>query len=89
MNRLIAPLVLLLFIIGCGSRRPEAEIERGRQAVAAALDNWKANEPAAKLKTLTDPVDFTEELRATYSLRSTRSERSMARTRMSSDTRSP
>jgi hypothetical protein len=68
MNRLAALLVLLLVAPGCGSRRPEAEVERGRRAVAAALDNWKANEPVAKLKSLADPVDFAEELRATHSL---------------------
>ena len=68
MNRLIAPLVLLLFASGCGSRRPEAEVERGRQAVVAALDNWKANEPPARLKSLADPVEFAEDFRATHSL---------------------
>ena len=61
-------LVGLFFVTGCGSRRPAADVERGRQAVAAALDGWKANDPPAKLKALPDPVDFTEELRLTHAL---------------------
>ncbi len=44
------------------------DIERGRAAVVAALDSWQAGEPAAKLKTLPDPVEFPEELRATHTL---------------------
>ena len=61
-------LVVLSPLIGCGSRRPESEIERGRAAVAAALDAWKANDPPAKLKALPEPVEFAEELRAQYAL---------------------
>jgi hypothetical protein len=68
MTRVSVVLVVLLFAVGCGARRPESDIARGRQAVVAALDGWKANEPAAKLKSLPDPVDFTEELRATHAL---------------------
>jgi hypothetical protein len=59
---------LAVAAVGCGSSRPQAEIDRGRQAVVAVLDNWKTNEPPAKLKTLPDPVSFTEELRATHKL---------------------
>lgn len=55
-------------VAGCRSGRPEAEVERGRKAVAAALDSWKAGEPPAKLKALPDPVDFVEELRTTHTL---------------------
>ena len=55
-------------LVGCGSRRPEADVERGRAAVVAALDSWKANEPPAKLKALPEPVEFAEELRGTYAL---------------------
>ncbi|HET6574668.1 MAG TPA: hypothetical protein VFG68_13760 [Fimbriiglobus sp.] len=54
--------------VGCGSSRPQADLDRGRQAVTAALDNWKANEPPAKLKSLPDPVEFSDELRATHKL---------------------
>lgn len=60
--------VVLAAAAGCGTGRPQADIDRGRQAVAAALDNWKANEPPAKLKSLPDPVNFTEELRVTQAL---------------------
>ena len=59
---------ILVCVSGCGSRRPEAEIERGRQAVVAALDGWKGNEPAAKLKSLPDPVEFSDELRGNFAL---------------------
>lgn len=60
--------VVVTVAVGCSSARPQADIDRGRAAVTACLDNWKANEPAAKLKALADPVDFTEELRATHTL---------------------
>jgi len=59
---------VVLLAAGCGARRPEAEVERGRSAVTAALDAWKANDPPGKLKSLPDPVDFTEELRTTHAL---------------------
>ena len=58
----------MLAVTGCGDRRPAADLERGRVAVAAALDSWKANEPAAKLKALPDPVEFPEDLRANFTL---------------------
>jgi len=61
-------LTSVLFVAGCSSSRPESEIERGRQAVTAALDSWKSNDPPAKLRSLPDPVDFSEELRGTHSL---------------------
>jgi len=64
----LAVLLLLVLGFGCGSHRPEADVERGRQAVVAGLDAWKANDPPGKLKSLPDPVDFTEELRATHAL---------------------
>ena len=68
MTRLAFMLGVFLLLPGCGARQPEADVERGRSAVAAALDAWKANDPAAKLKALPDPVDFTEELRTTHAL---------------------
>ena len=68
MVRSIVPLAVVLLAIGCGSRRPEAEIDRGRQAVIAVLDSWKANEKPEKLKSLPDPVEFSDELRATQTL---------------------
>jgi hypothetical protein len=57
-----------LFTLGCGSGRPAHDVERGRKALAAALDSWKANEPPTKLKSLPEPVNFPEELRATHTL---------------------
>jgi hypothetical protein len=68
MTRLTLTCALLILIAGCSSGRSESDIARGRQAVTAALDSWKANEPAAKLKSLQEPVDFSDELRATHSL---------------------
>jgi hypothetical protein len=69
-TRRAAILALVVFASGCGSgdRWAAADVERGRTALAAALDAWKANEPAAKLKTLADPVEFAEELRGTHTL---------------------
>ena len=61
-------LISALGIAGCSSARPQSDIERGRQAVTAALESWKANEPPQKLKSLADPVDFSEELRSTHAL---------------------
>jgi hypothetical protein len=57
----------LVFVAGCGGRS-QSEIDRGRQAVVAALDSWKANEPPTKLRSLPDPVEFSEELRKTHAL---------------------
>ena len=68
MNRCLFAPVLLAFVIGCGSGRPASDIERGRTAVVAVLDSWKANEPPAKLKSLPDPVEFTDELQGTHTL---------------------
>ncbi len=68
MSRSLCALLLLAFVAGCGSRRPQADIDRGRTAVVAVLDAWKANEPSAKLKSLPDPVEFSDELRASYAL---------------------
>jgi hypothetical protein len=60
--------VIALCVLGCSSSRPQSEIERGRQAVTAALESWKTNSPPDKLKSLPDPVEFAEELRATHAL---------------------
>ena len=60
--------LLAALAVGCGSGRPAADLERGKKAVVAALDSWKANEPPAKLKELPDPVEFSEELRTTHAL---------------------
>jgi hypothetical protein len=68
MSRYFVLLALVLFLVGCTARRAESDIERGRTAVAAALDSWKANDAPAKLKSLPEPVEFTDELRATHTL---------------------
>jgi hypothetical protein len=68
MSRCVCALVFLAFLAGCGSPRPQADIDRGRAAVVAVLDSWKANEPPAKLKSLPDPVEFSDELRSTHAL---------------------
>lgn len=63
-----ALLLLAVLAVGCKSGRPAADLDRAKTAVTAALDSWKANEPADKLKSLPDPVEFSEELRATHAL---------------------
>ena len=68
MTRFTLLVCALLFVAGCGGGRPESEIERGKKAVVAALDGWKANDPAAKLKSLPEPVEFSDELLATHTL---------------------
>lgn len=68
MIRSLVLLAIVLPTLGCGSRRPESDIDRGRQAVVAVLDSWKANEKPEKLKSLADPVEFSDELRATQTL---------------------
>jgi hypothetical protein len=68
MIRLLPPLIFVGLLTGCGSSRPQSDIDRGRDAVVAALDSWKKNEPVTALKSRPEPVDFTEELRATYHL---------------------
>ena len=50
-----------------GERRMVGGVARA-VAVAAALDNWKAGEPTANLKSLPDPVEFSEELRTSHKL---------------------
>lgn len=66
--RAVAFSLFAVAVAGCGSSRPRADIDRGRQAVTAALDNWKADEPPTRLKSLPDPVEFSEELRANHKL---------------------
>ena len=68
MTRFIILVGAGLLVTGCGSHRPAADIERGRQAVVAVLDSWKTNDPPAKLKALPDPVEFSDELRTTHAL---------------------
>ena len=67
------PIILAILVpalaLGCGGdKRSAADIERARVAVVVALDSWKANGPAAGLKAAPDPVEFSEEMRATHTL---------------------
>jgi hypothetical protein len=61
-------LLATVLLLGCSSSRSESDIERGRQAVCAALDAWKAREPASQLLARPDPIDFYEELQSTHKL---------------------
>ena len=64
----ILPIALVALAAGCSKPHSRADVERGRTALAAALDSWKNGEPAAKLKALADPVEFTDELTRTHKL---------------------
>jgi len=65
----VLPLALLVALAGCGgAKHSKADIERGQKALTSALDSWKANEPADKLKALPDPVEYAEEMRRTHKL---------------------
>jgi hypothetical protein len=55
---------ILIACAGCGGGRPRADVDRGKDALVAALENWKKNEPAAKLS----GVQFAEDLRKTHDL---------------------
>jgi hypothetical protein len=65
-------LFLMLFVVpavGCGgSKHAKADVERGRKALTAALDGWKNNEPADRLRALPEPVEYSDELRRTHKL---------------------
>lgn len=65
----IFPLFLVVPLVGCdGSKHSKADIERGRQALTAAMDSWKNGEPPDRLRSLPDPVEYTDELRSTHKL---------------------
>jgi hypothetical protein len=66
--RTVAFSLFTVAVVGCGSSRPQADIDRGQNAVTAAPDDWKANEPPTDLKSLPDPVESGEELRAARKL---------------------
>lgn len=56
-------------VAGCSQKKHStADVERGQKALSAALDSWKNNEPADRLKTLADPVEYTDELRLSHQL---------------------
>jgi hypothetical protein len=62
------PLALALVAGGCEFQHSKADVERGRLALAAALDSWKTREPADRLKARTDPIEFNDDLRRTHAL---------------------
>jgi hypothetical protein len=62
------PAALVALAVGCGSKHSTADVERGRTALAAALDAWKDNDPPDRLKALPDPVEYKDELRLTHRL---------------------
>jgi hypothetical protein len=65
----LSPVLLVALALGCGgSKHSSADVERGQKALTAALDGWKNNEPADRLKALPDPVEYTDELRRTHKL---------------------
>jgi hypothetical protein len=67
-TRLLALLVLAL-TLGCGgAKHSKADLERGQKALTAALDAWKNNEPPDRLKSLPDPVEYTDELCRSHKL---------------------
>ena len=61
-------LVPLVVALGCGKTHSKADVTRGEQALAAALDAWKNNEPPDRTKSLPDPVEFADELRQSHTL---------------------
>jgi hypothetical protein len=64
----LLPVALVALAVGCGSKHSKADVERGRTALAAALDAWKNNDPPDRLKSLPDPVEYKDELRQTHKL---------------------
>ncbi|MCS6865156.1 MAG: hypothetical protein RMJ56_13510 [Gemmataceae bacterium] len=68
MIRGLVVLTATAWLVGCASSRSESDIERGRLAVCAALEAWKAKEPAAQLLSRPEPIDFVEELQTTHQL---------------------
>lgn len=61
-------LFILVILAGCTPPHSSADVGRGQKALIAALDSWKANEPPEKLKSLSEPVEYTDELRTTHKL---------------------
>jgi hypothetical protein len=68
MTRYPLLVALLVLATGCGQKHSKADVERGRAALAAALDGWKAGEPADRLKARPEPIDYTDELQRTHAL---------------------
>ena len=65
----VLALIVALSVVGCVKpAHSQGDVDRGRAAVVAVLDNWKANEPIAKLKASASSVEFIEALRTTQTL---------------------
>lgn len=65
----VLSLLVIAPTVGCdGSKHSKADVERGRKALAAALDGWKSGEPPNRLRALPDPAEYTDELRSTHKL---------------------
>src|SRR5687768_13155923 len=67
MTRLLA-LWPLLLALGCSQTHSKADVDRGQRALTAALDSWKNNEPPDRTRSLPEPVEYIDEMRATYKL---------------------
>lgn len=65
-RRTLLACLLLLPLAGCGPSRTQAEVDRGREAVTAALEAWKKKEPAVTLNG--EEVTFSEDWRKTHTL---------------------
>ena len=68
MKRILPVAIALSVVAGCGQKHSKADVDRGRTALTAALDGWKAGEPADRLKARPDPVEFNDELQRTHAL---------------------
>jgi hypothetical protein len=64
----LLPVALVVLAAGCGQKHSKADVERGRAALAAALDGWKNGDPPDRLATRPDPVEYKDELRLTHQL---------------------
>jgi hypothetical protein len=62
------PVALVALVVGCSPKHSTADVERGRQALTATLDSWKNNEPPDRIKSLPDPVEYTDEMRISHRL---------------------
>ena len=60
--------ILAALAAGCSQKHSSADAERGEKALTAALDSWKNNQPPARLKSLPDPVEYTDELQLSHRL---------------------
>ncbi len=57
------PLLLLFWLLaGCGGLpHTQSDMERAKTALESALQSWKKGVSAAKMKTLAEPLDFSDD----------------------------